>query len=50
MPNCEVLDARIGSALNRIIQNSQLQKKNQSGVNKKHRSRTVSFEEDRLLT
>ena len=34
MPNFEVLDARIASALNRIIHNSTLQKKNQSGGTK----------------
>ena len=35
MPNCEVLDARIASALNRIIHNSlSLQKKGQSGGTK----------------
>ena len=33
MPNFEVLDARIASALNKIIHNS-LQKKNQSGGTK----------------
>ena len=31
MPNFEVLDARIASALNRIIPNSHFKKKNQSG-------------------
>ena len=31
MPNFEVLDARIASALNKIIHNSQFKKKNQSG-------------------
>ena len=31
MPNFEVLDARIASALNKIIHNSQLKKENQSG-------------------
>ena len=50
MPNFEVLDARIASALNKIIHNSPFQKKNQSGGNKKPRKRTVSFAEDRLLT
>ena len=31
MPNFEVLDARIASALNKIIHNSQFKKENQSG-------------------
>ena len=31
MPNFEVLDARIASALNKIIHNSPFQKENQSG-------------------
>ena len=34
MPNFEVLDARIASALNKIIHNSQFQKENQSGGTK----------------
>ena len=34
MPNFEVLDARIASALNKIIQNSQFKKENQSGGTK----------------
>ena len=50
MPNFEVHDARIASALNKIIHNSQVQKENQSGGTKKPRKRTVSFEVDRLLT
>ena len=50
MPNFEVLDARIASALNKIIHNSHFKKKNQSGGTKKPRSRTVSFAADRLLT
>ena len=45
MPNFEVLDARIASALNKIIQNSQFKRRN-----KRPRKRTVSFEEDRLPT
>ena len=51
MPNFEfeVLDARIASALNKIIHNS-FQKKNQSGGTKRPRNRTVSFAADRLLT
>ena len=50
MPNFEVLDARIASALNRIIHNTRLKKKCQSGGNKRPRSRTVSFAAGRLLT
>ena len=34
MPNFEVLDARIASALNKIIHNSHLKKKTQSGGTK----------------
>ena len=34
MPNFEVLDARIASALNKIIHNSHFKKKNQSGGTK----------------
>ena len=34
MPNFEVLDARIASALNKIIHNSQFKKENQSGGTK----------------
>ena len=34
MPNFEVLDARIASALNEIIHNSQFKKKNQPGGTK----------------
>ena len=49
MPNFEVLDARIASALNKIIHNSQFKKENQSGGTKP-RKRTVSFEVDRLPT
>ena len=45
MLNCEVLDARIASALNRIIHNSHFKRRN-----KRPRSSTVSFAEDRLLT
>ena len=41
-PNFEVLDARIASALNKIIHNSHFKKKNQSGGSKKRQKRTVS--------
>ena len=50
MPNFEVLDARIASALNRIIHNTPFKKKGQSGGNERPKKRTVSFAEDRLLT
>ena len=46
IPNFEVLDARIASALNKIIHKFSLQKKNQSGGTK----RTVYSVEDRSLT
>ena len=49
MPNFEVLDARIASALNRIIHISHF-KRRISLEEKRLRSRTVSFEEDRSLT
>ena len=49
MPNFEVLDARIASALNKIIHNSQF-KRESVWRNKRPRSRTVSFAADRLLT
>ena len=48
MPNCEVLDARIASALNKIIHFSHFKRKNQSGGTKGPESRTVSFAADRL--
>ena len=50
MPNFEVLDARIASALSKIIQNSLFEKENESGGRKRPRKRTVSFEVDRLPT
>ena len=49
MPNFEVLDARIASALNKIIHNS-ISKGKSVWRNKKPRKRTVSFAVDRLLT
>ena len=49
MPNFEVLDARIASALNKIIHNSQF-KRESVWRNKRPRKRTVSFEVDRLPT
>ena len=48
-PDFEVLDARIASALNRIIQNTRFKKK-VSLEDKKPKKRTVSFVEDRSLT
>ena len=49
MPNFEVLDARIASAVNKIIHNSHL-KEESVWRKRRPRSRTVSFEEGRLLT
>ena len=49
MPDFEVLDARIASALNRIIHNSQF-KRRVSLEEQKPKKRTVSFVEDRSLT
>ena len=48
MPNFEVLDARIASALNKIIHNSHF--KESVWRNKKPKKRTVSFVEDGSLT
>ena len=47
-PTFEMLDAKIASALNKIIQNSQFKKKVSPEV-QKARKRTVSFAEDRSL-
>ena len=49
MPSFEVLDARIASALNKIIHNSHFKRKI-SLEEQKARKRTVSFEVDRLPT
>ena len=49
MPKFEVLDARIPSALNKIIRNSHFKRKS-VWRNKRPRKRTVSFEVDRLPT
>ena len=46
LPNFETLDARIASALNKIIQNSYF-KKNRSRRNRKPRKWTGFFAEDR---
>ena len=48
MPNFEVLDAKIASALNKIIHNTQFQRK-VSLEDGKPQKRTVSFVEDRSL-
>ena len=48
MPNFEVLDARIASALNRIIHNSHF-KRRVSLEEQKPKKRTVSFVENRSL-
>ena len=48
MLNFEVLDARIASALNKIIHNS-TSREEAVWRNKRSRSRTVSFAADRLL-
>ena len=50
MPNFEVLDAKIASALNRVIHNTQIQKKGQSGGTKSPKRGPVSFVEGRSLT
>ena len=50
MPNFEVLDARIASALNRIIHNSQFKRRISLEEQKAKKKRTVSFVEDRSLT
>ena len=47
-PNFELLDATLASALNRIIHNTSIQKKNQSGGTKSPKRKTASSEEDRL--
>ena len=49
MPNFEVLDARIASALNRITHDTQFKRK-VSLDDEKYKKRTVSFVEDRSLT
>ena len=49
-PNYELLDARIASALNRIIQNTRFKKKVSLEEQKKPKKRTAFCEEDRSLT
>ena len=48
--NFEMLDPKIASALNKIIQNSQFKKKVSLEDQKKPKKRTASFVEDRSLT
>ena len=50
MRNFEVLDARIASALNRIIHNSHFKRRVSLEEQKSSKKRTVSFAEDRSLT
>ena len=50
MPDFEVLDAKIASALNRIIHNSHLKKEGSVWRNKKPQKRIDSFAEDRSPT
>ena len=50
LPNFEVLDAKIASALNRIIHNTQFKRKVSLEEPKSPQKRTVSFVEDRSLT
>ena len=50
MPNFEVLDARIASALNKIVHDTQFKRKVSLEDNNKPKKRTVSFEVDRLPT
>ena len=47
MPNFEVLDAKIASALNRIIQNTRFQKKVSLEENESSKEKIVFSEEDR---
>ena len=49
-PNFELLDARIASALNRIIHNTRFKRKVSLEEMKAQKKRTVSSEEDRSLT
>ena len=48
MPNFEVLDARISSALNRINHNSHFEKKNQSGTKSPEAGQFPSWKTDRV--
>ena len=50
MPNFEVLDARIASALNRINHDSHFKRRTSQEEQKGPEARPFSFAEDRLLT
>ena len=50
MPNFQVLDARIASAVNKIIQNTRFKKMVSVEEMKAQQKKTGSSEEDRLLT
>ena len=50
MPDFEVLDARIASAMNRKFHNSHFKKEGSVWRNKRPKKRTVPFAEDRSLT
>ena len=50
MPDFEVLDARIASAMNRKFHNSHFKKEESVWRNKRPKKRTVPFATDRLLT
>ena len=50
MPDFEILDAKIASALNRIIHNSHVKRRISLEEQKAPKKMTVSFAEDRLLT
>ena len=50
MPNFEVLVARIASALNKIIHNSQFKRKTSLEEQEAQKEDPVSFAADRLLT
>ena len=49
-PNFELLDARIASALNKIIHDTQFKRKVSLEDNNKPKKKTASSEEDRSLT
>ena len=47
-PNFEELDARLASALNKIIHNTRFKKKGQSGGNESSQKKIVSSEDSKL--
>ena len=49
-PDIELLDAKIASALNKMIQNTRFKEKRSVWRKWKLTKKIVSFEEDRLLT